>query len=469
MMVSRTKKLIALALWALFIFACTEEQQPVEETSVMRFEIINYYKYPADTASKPFRYKATYYFDNGLPHRWIDLDSKGEAFTDYIYEYDSQWKHIGARYNEGNEEVYALEKVSFENDSTQITEWLNSEGKVYYTMTDNLNKAGKTYRATFEGDQVHGYDSTMYTPEGFVERIFFTNIKGKVFNDRSFTYDSVNAMGDWLVRKKIMGDTIRELQIREVYYNNSFATYEGLFYPGVLSMGEFAENTFSFTRDESQIFQTRTSDWDNQLGYISTNKNGLFTPSESIQELDTLYNGAISPDGNMIIYTKKEGDEELLMLLKKKNNSWSEKVNLTETSNLQAGYFYWYSKTELYFYTPNNKGDIAAGSLENDKLLVTDSLKPLNTNEGTEFSPFVDKEKRFIIFTRYTEGDPAQQGFFISYNTGDFDSPKWGVPEKLSSLPYGWNAYISDISNQFLFTNGDDIMSVPLDSLNLAL
>ena len=114
-------------------------------------------------------------------------------------------------------------------------------------------------------------------------------------------------MGDWLVRKKIMGDTIRELQIREVYYNNRFVTNEGIFYPGVISTGEFAENTFSFTRDESQIFQTRTSDWDKQLGYISTKKNGLYTPSEPIQDLDTLYNGAISPDGNMIIFTKKEG------------------------------------------------------------------------------------------------------------------------------------------------------------------
>ena len=157
------------------------------------------------------------------------------------------------------------------------------------------------------------------------------------------------------------------------------------------------------------------------------------------------------------------------MLLKKKNNSWSEKINLTETSNLQAGYFYWFSQNELYFYTADNKGDIVAGRLENDKLVITDSLKPLNTLEGTEFSPFVDKEKRFIIFTRYMEGDLSRQGFFISYNTGDYDAPKWSIPEKLTALPYGWNAYISIISNQFLFTNGDDIMSVPLDSLNLEL
>ena len=459
-----------LALLAMIVLACAEEQTPVQDATHMRFEVINYFKYPVIETSKPFRYKVTYYFDNGIPYRWIDLDATGKVFTDYIYEYDSQWNHIGARYTEEpGEEEYALEKVRFENDSTQITEWLNSEGNVYYTMTDNLNKDGKTYRATFKGDEVHGYDSTLYTPEGFVKRIFFTNIKGKVFNDRSFIYDSTNTRGDWLVRKKVMGDTIREIQIREVYYDDNFASKKGIFYPGLLSTGEFAENTFSFTKGESQIFLTRTSDWDNQYGYISTKKNGLFTSSVPLQILDTIYNGALSPDGSMIIYTKKVGDVEQLMLLKKTDDSWSEKINLTERSNLQGGYFYWHTMNELYFYIPENNGDIAAGKLEENQFVITDSLKILNSAEGNEFSPFVDPEKRFIIFTRYTEGDESQQGFFISYNTGDSDSPKWGIPEKLSPLPYGWNAYISEISNQFLYTNGEDIKSIPLDSLNLEL
>ena len=468
-MLKRIRNILALGLTALLVLACSEKQNPEQEAGVMRFEKINFFKYPRSKASKPFQYKVTYYYDNGIPHRWIDLDSAGKVLIDYIYEYDSLWNHIGARYREPGEEAYAQEKVRFENDSTQITEWLDSLGNVYYTMTDNLNKAGKTYRATFKGDQVHGYDSTLYTPEGFVKRIFFTNIKGKVFNDRSFIYDSIDARGEWMVRKKVMDDTIRELQIREVYYDSSFVSKAGIYYPGVLSTGEYSENTFSFTQDESRIFQTRTSDWDNQSGYIAKKNNGLFAESTPVEVLDSIYNGAISPDGNQIIYTKKEGDAEQLMLLKKKNNSWSERINLTERSKLQAGYFHWHSMNELYFYIPENKGDIAAGRLDNDILIITNSLDALNTPEGTEFSPFVDREMRFIIFTRYTEGDESQQGFFVSYNTGDSDAPDWHVPEKINSLPYGWNAYVSEISNRFLFTNGEDIMSVPLDNLNLSL
>ena len=60
---------------------------------------------------------------------------------------------------------------------------------------------------------------------------------------------------------------------------------------------------------------------------------------------------------------------------------------------------------ELYFYIPENNGDIAAGRLDNDMLVITDSLQVLNTVEGTEFSPYVDPEMRFIVFTRYTDGD----------------------------------------------------------------
>ena len=144
--------------------------------------------------TKPFQYRLTYYYEDGVPHRWMELDSLGRVTTDYIYEYDSNWKQTGARYREESAVDFSIEKVRFENDSTKITEWIDSIGQVYYRMIDNLNKDKKTYRAAFIGDKLHGYDSTFYTKEGFEKRIFFTNTKGKVFNDRIFKYDSIKSI-----------------------------------------------------------------------------------------------------------------------------------------------------------------------------------------------------------------------------------------------------------------------------------
>lgn len=57
--------------------------------------------------------------------------------------------------------------------------------------------------------------------------------------------------------------------------------------------------------------------------------------------------------------------------------------------------------------------------------------------------------------------------FFVSYNENNFDKPRWSIPTKLTMLPYGWNAYIVNNSSQFLYTNGDDIYSIPMEKLKL--
>ena len=288
------------------VVSCQKEMETQVANPSLRFEKINYFKYPINFDTVPFQYRLTYYFDNGKPHRWLELDSLGLVMTDYIYEYDDNWTQIGARYQEEGALEFSIEKVRFDNDSTMVTEWIDSIGEVYYTMKDNLNKQKKTYRAEFIGDKTHGYDSTFYTKEGFKKRIFFTNTKGKVFNDRRYIYDSINKYNDWVVRKKIMLDTIREIQLREVYYNNRFISDEGKYYEGILSTGELSENVISFSKDQSVIFLTRTSEWTNQSAFIANFKNGLFKETVQIKELDSIYNGAISPSGNKLIYSVRK-------------------------------------------------------------------------------------------------------------------------------------------------------------------
>ncbi|MBT8305633.1 MAG: hypothetical protein KJN85_01720 [Maribacter sp.] len=450
-----------------FSFSCKKEKKRQNPGIKITFEKINYYKYPVAPNDLPFQYRLTYYFDNGMPHRWMELDSIGRVMTDYIYKYDSNSIQTGARYREDSAIDFSIEKVRFQNDSTMITEWVDSLGQVYYTMIDNLNKDKKTYRAEFIGDRTHGYDSTFYTKEGFVERVFFTNTKGKVFNDRTFNYDSINDNSDWIVRKKIMQDSIREVHMREVYYDKHYTSQDGKFYDGIISTGELSENVINFSADESIAFLTRTSSWTEQSAFIAHSKNGIFTETIPIEELDRIYNGAISPNADKIIYSIRENEHENIWLIRRENGKWANKTNLTRASGIEGGYFYWLNDQEIYFYQSDNKGDIRLMELSEGKLSIKDSLISLNTPNGTEFSPYVEKKKQFMIFTRYEEGNALNQGFFVSYNLGDFDNPQWSKPEKLAMLPYGWSAYILNDGNQFIYTDGEDIRSMPLEHLKL--
>ena len=91
----------------------------------------------------------------------------------------------------------------------------------------------------------------------------------------------------------------------------------------------------------------------------------------------------------------------------------------------------------------------------------------LNTVHATDFSPYIDKNGRFILFTRYFEGDESQQGFFISYKMDNSIEENWSEPKKLNMLPYGWSGNGLRETNQFIYSNGDDIIAVPLGDLRL--
>ncbi|MEM1324567.1 MAG: hypothetical protein AAGI23_01370 [Bacteroidota bacterium] len=242
-----------------------------------------------------------------------------------------------------------------------------------------------------------------------------------------------------------------------------------IFYPDVLSTEAFSENSISFTKDERTIFVSRTTGWQYQSGHLSKKQKGAFVTTTPIQQLDSIYNGAISPSGKKIIFCSKKNEQEEIFLLSKRKGKWNTMENISTTSDIYGGYFYWSNEEELYFYTSASKGDIVRGKLNGNQLTITDELDNLNTPDGTEFSPFVDKKKRYIIFTRYLEGDSDQQGFFISFNRSTSRQPDWSTPKKVAFLPYGWNAYVLEQESLLLYSNGDDIIKIPLKKFNLEI
>ncbi len=239
------------------------------------------------------------------------------------------------------------------------------------------------------------------------------------------------------------------------------------FYPELISTGALEQNYLSFTQDERVVFWTAGNDWEKQLPFLAKKVNGRFTKAQRIVELDTIYNGAISPSGRRILYTVRQGEETSTWLSQQSEGQWLPGVNLTDQSGIKAGYFQWYTEKELYLYTPENEGDLAMGRFVGEQLEIEPLPTPINTARGTEFSPFMGPKKQFLIFTRYLEGEPAQQGFFYSHNEGSESEPKWTPPQKIEALPYGWGASLSRDGRTFYFTDGLDIFAIPFSSLSL--
>ena len=151
------------------------------------------------------------------------------------------------------------------------------------------------------------------------------------------------------------------------------------------------------------------------------------------------------------------------MIRRSEDGKWGESINFSHTSDIYGGYFSWQNESTIYFHNDYQNGDIFKGKLNDSTLVIIDSLPLINTPEATEFSPFIDPDGRFLIFTRYLEGDLNNQGFFIAHKTGN----NWTKPRKIHQLEYGWGANIFNEGKSFIYTDGNDIKSVPLSILNI--
>ena len=246
------------------------------------------FKYRDDGTDRPYGMRLGYYYDNGKEFRWMDIDREQNLETDYIAQYDSNWIQTGALYTEPGDDQYYKEIVSWPNDSTKVTEWVDSAGAVYYTMTDYLNSDGKTKAAQFKGDEVHGYDTTEYNADGFVSRIFFTNSNGQVRNDRAYIYDSIDQFGNWAERRVIRSDTTYEMQRRTIRYQDSIYPFKVRFQLGIISLPWEEENCVSITDDTRKVFLTRAIDWDQQQPLLFTKHHGQYAIVDSLQQLGTI-------------------------------------------------------------------------------------------------------------------------------------------------------------------------------------
>ncbi|NNF34970.1 MAG: hypothetical protein HKN68_12730 [Saprospiraceae bacterium] len=448
----------------LLLLSCSDKESIQEFTT--KLETITFH-HPSDTQfENPFKTKYTYFNDSGIPQRWMEIDSNGSILIDYLHQYDEHNIEISALYKEPGDEGYSEERFSMMNDSTKLTEWLDSSENVYYTMVDQLNSSGKTKRATFsDGIDTHGYDTTIYNDNGFISRVYFNSSSGKILNDRSFTYDSLNSNSDWIKRRKLFGDSLAEIQIK-ITNLTDYYTEKYIFYPGVISDLKMDENIISFSEDRSIAFFTRSNNWDEQTPYLTIKIAEIWSQPVSLDLLGSIYNGAISPTGDQIIYCKKSVDGPIIWLIDKVNDQWTNPSNLTTLSGIMGGYFNWIDEFKIALYIPQNQGDIVIAELENGRLTIIDSLANVNTLDANEFSPFISKDGQLLIFTRYTEGNIDQQGFFFSHKD-EGNNSEWSFPKKISSLEYGWGAMIIENPSRFIYTDGKDIKMIPLDSLNI--
>ena len=245
-----------------------------------------------------------------------------------------------------------------------------------------------------------------------------------------------------------------------------------IFEPGTISRPDIRETSPSITADGQTMVFARTENWTDKVPYIATRRGDGWNVQKA-PFADTLYNLAISPNGQSIFYKKDEmqdGEEvSRAYRVRRTSDGWGAAQNLPTLFNTNAGYFCPMADGTLYFFgrigtkkgiyrtEPDGTGGYGAPQW------VSDVVSPEGT---TSFDVLVHPNEDRLLITRAGLSDEeaaemGPRGFFYYERTDD----GWQEMQRLD-LPYGWGATVLP-NGHLLFVDAGDLQTVPLSVLGI--
>ncbi|NND63485.1 MAG: hypothetical protein HKN48_09865 [Flavobacteriaceae bacterium] len=321
----------------------------------------------------------------------------------------------------------------YENKGQGLTRWWFENGQLKKQLT-------------YTKDQRQGVQLYWY-PNGNIKQI------------RYFIDDS--ASGPWSTFTE-NGEVLDEGNDDNLYYQPFFGKN--------LAPKGFEETSPSITADGKTVVFARYTDWVKKVPYIAHFRNNQWKKSQ-LPITDTLYNLAISPNGQNIVYKKYEvtsgGEVSKTYLVKKEGSSWGKSVEQTNLYNINAGYFQFTPDGTLFMFARKPKTGIYYANLQADG----EYSKPIWLSDEVSFDGSVsfdvcvhpNKDKLIITqeYKRNRQGELGDIGFYY------YQKIK-GVWKRIQRLPlaYGWGANVTPDGN-FMFVRNGNIQSISLNEVGI--
>ncbi|MEM1096713.1 MAG: hypothetical protein AAGJ10_19105 [Bacteroidota bacterium] len=236
--------------------------------------------------------------------------------------------------------------------------------------------------------------------------------------------------------------------------------------PDVFAAGsvstEAYETSPSFSADgQTMVFARYGDDWAQKTPYIAAWDGETWRVAEI--PVGPVYNLAIAPDASSIVYATPSTDgEQALFRMPRKGEGWGTPENLTARHGIVGTYPCMTQAGDLLLY--NSAGPSGAGLYRTRE--TADGFAPLTPllipPQGTAFDACSATSER-IIYTHCFDdmcAPDAQNGVWL---LGIDDAMQ--TPQKIGGLPYVWGVQVVPAWDLVVFTDGNDILSVPLNSV----
>lgn len=244
--------------------------------------------------------------------------------------------------------------------------------------------------------------------------------------------------------------------------------------PGVISLPDIRETSPSLTADGNTLVFARTQNWGDKVPYLATRANR--DAPWQVQPLpfaDTLYNLAISPDGQTIFMKQYDSLNQAKVSrafrVDRTEDGWGEPIELDSLFNVNAGYFCPMADGKLYLFAPGVRGSgiyvsypHPDGSYSPPQWL-SDAV---NLTSRTTFDVLMHPDEDQLIVTHVFSDEEKKagkgpRGLYHYQKTAQ----GWGQGRYLR-LPYGWGATATP-AGQLLFVDAGDLQIIDLAVLGI--
>ena len=414
-------------------------------------------------------YKAreiTEYALDGRRLRRTEYDAEGNRTLLFLIEHDAYGREAGAWFTESDGSTVYRETFTYSPDGrTQTVLYFYEPDKPADRTEIDLDAEGRERAKRFfrpDGSQ-YGEEEVNWNDDGTEAGWDFRYLSGKP--GARFEYRYIDAGPDWRRRVRLRDGAPERLEVR------TRATLEdpkptrgtGLFAPGTIST-DASETSPSFTKDgNTMVFARYGDDWATKTPWIAQRGEDGWS-AEPLEALGTVYNLAISPTGNFIAYSRRDGETTQLFRVQRRADGWSEPLAITTAFGLAGSYPQLLPGGDLVFY---DAGGAAGDGLYSSRLFTTGYAEatPLYTpGEGSNFDGWLSTDRKTLLVTRCLDDvcDP-EGGNGIWRIQGEDAGPL--DPR----LPYAWGVQPVPALGILIMTDGDDILSVPLDDYADAL
>ena len=251
-----------------------------------------------------------------------------------------------------------------------------------------------------------------------------------------------------------------------------------VFEPSVISLEGVSEGSPDITADGNTLVFTRYESYGDKVPYIAERINsGSGWEVRQLTFTDTLYNLAISPDGQRIVYKTRNrpspGADRVNNAFRVDRNpdgSWGEPVEM-QPDLKDAGYFRIANDGTLYLFINASEGtprgiftsDLNSDGSYSDPVWLSDAVSPF---PSVTYSPIINDDETKIIVNRagLTEEEEqklGERGLYIHQKYGF----QWDTGRRLN-LPYSWYAEVLP-DGRLIFVENGDLYEASLEELGI--